>query len=317
MERKKIDVLTSMRFWMMVFIISAHYDFLKGYPCEKAYEIYRLNLVTSADYFFALSGFGLVLSNRRLENLSPINAVKSAAGRMKKIYPLYIGTLIICIPWQMYVELINGKSVAFAIGSVLAKLGVDALLLQSATGLQAFSQSFNSVAWFLSSLFLLYVISPYLLKLNDKIKEQKKWIALTMVGNISLMVVVYNIFYYIEARSFFDTLSYVTPYIRVFYFVMGILIADLVLLLKDDRNITFENCFGLFVLTIVFLNFCAGGYLSTTAIERRVIECVLSSLLLYVCTFQGGLVEKMFSKPWNVKLGEMTMYFLFIFGCKI
>ena len=65
-------------------------------------------------------------------------------------------------------------------------------------------------------------------------------------------------------------------------------------------------------MTIVFLNFCAGGYLSTTAIERRVIECVLSSLLLYVCTFQGGLVEKMFSKPWNVKLGEMTMYFFLI-----
>ncbi|WP_130837173.1 acyltransferase family protein [Lachnoclostridium sp. Marseille-P6806] len=106
-------------------------------------------------------------------------------------------------------------------------------MLQFVTAVSEFSTSFNSVAWFLSSLFVIYMFSPFLLRLLKRMLSTKRRI---MAALFALPVAASGsgwLFHRIEMRTFFDELSYVSPYWRVFYVVFGMVLA---LLAAEDRG---------------------------------------------------------------------------------
>lgn len=82
------------------------------------------------------------------------------------------------------------------------KLILDIFLVQSSTGILQLSTGINSVGWFLSTLFLLYICCPLLLKLNEKIKNSLKAVSLFWGINLALIIIFYYIFEAIESRTF-------------------------------------------------------------------------------------------------------------------
>ena len=73
----KIDALTGFRFMAIMVIIISHLEFIGEY--EKIglfYKTYIHNATLGVDYFFMLSGFGMMLSYQKKSNSPMINGVK-------------------------------------------------------------------------------------------------------------------------------------------------------------------------------------------------------------------------------------------------
>lgn len=232
---KRIDSLTGARFIAIMMIVINHFEFLGQQG--KLGEIY-LRFFHSAtigvDFFFMLSGFGMMLSSIKREPNAKANSINVkkliafAQSHVSKIYPIYIMMLIFGIPYYLMVGYFEyGKKVAAGVLQAAAYLIMDMTLLQSCTGITNLSHSLNGVSWFLSSLFCIYLVSPIAMKwLKLHIKNEKQAI-LGLWVSIGCSFILAIILTTIEAHTLFDDLCYGSPYRRVFYVIAGMLIAQL------------------------------------------------------------------------------------------
>lgn len=307
---RKIDSLTSLRFWMMVIVVISHFEYLDISEIYNRY-FHGRHILATLVYFFALSGFGLAYSNKDIGKVTVKSSIKFAIGRMKKIWPIYVVVLVACIPYNFYWFAEKGVALTSAVPTILGKLLVCLPFLQSTTGMTTFSRGINDSCWFLSTLFIIYMCAPIILKINKKIKHTvKKDLALLAV-NLLLMIVTYKIFEMIESRTFFDDLAHSSPYIRIYAFIAGVLIADLVKCFKW-KNKVYIHIFEIVVVASWILWVMNSDVTFIDSLMRCVIELVLICMLIYACTLENGFIDKILSSRWNVKLGEITIYIYMI-----
>ncbi|WP_279217575.1 acyltransferase family protein [Anaerobutyricum hallii] len=105
-----MDALTGFRFMAIMVIIISHLEFIGEY--EKIglfYKTYIHNATLGVDYFFMLSGFGMMLSYQKKSNSPMINGVKDcimfAKKHVKKIYILYLISMASTIPYYIYMNI--------------------------------------------------------------------------------------------------------------------------------------------------------------------------------------------------------------------
>lgn len=70
--------------------------------------------------------------------------------------------------WQ-----VSGRSNITDLKSLML-LGVDLSLLQSVTGMTFFSHSLNGVCWFLSCIFVCYIVMAFVIKKIDNIRSKRE-----------------------------------------------------------------------------------------------------------------------------------------------
>ncbi|WP_165443995.1 acyltransferase family protein [Lachnoclostridium sp. Marseille-P6806] len=313
--KEKIDGLTGGRFFAILVIVISHFNFFSGIRGGEIYTQYLNNAVPGVDYFFILSGFGMMRSylrdGRRVEAARGIKGgLRYAAAHVRKIYPLYLVTMLLCIPAafrDLYFE--HGETLA---GSALHMLlwAVSAVpMLQSATAVSEFSTSFNSVAWFLSSLFVIYMFSPFLLRLLKRMLSTKRRI---MAALFVLPVAASGagwLFHQIEMRTFFDKLSYASPYWRVFYVVFGMVLA---LLAAEDRGFRMGAVAGNAAAVLSVVWFLMRNRVYTILYSRTYIIDLLLGGLLFCGIAAGAGVLRLFQRKSIVRLGELSMYVFLI-----
>lgn len=232
--KNKIDALTGARFTAIMVIVISHLEFLKQYSFGDVYELLFHNATLGVDFFFMLSGFGMMLSNIKRypagnEEMEGVRELFGFAKRhIKKIYPLYVVMLIVGIPYYILTEVLEqGENIIKAVVYAIIQFVSGLTLLQSATGLTIFSRGLNGVCWFLSSLFCIYLVSPIVIRfLRRKIKNCK--LAFLGLGVSILCSLVFAIILGgIEEKTFFNDLCYGSPYRRIFYVICGMVIAQL------------------------------------------------------------------------------------------
>jgi peptidoglycan/LPS O-acetylase OafA/YrhL len=320
---KRIDSLTSIRFFMIVMIFMSHLGFLKD-GGNSIYDQYLNNPSLAVTYFFILSGFGLTYSSFIKksysidENYSLKIGFKYAWRRVKKLYPLYLITMGVMVP---IVLLDNIKQYGLLNALILDvfKCIVSIPLLQSIFGVSNIAVSFNGLCWFLSVLFILYIIYPILERLNVKYINSLNRIVISLIVLFVVSVIVHHVFNGIEKMSSHIDLSYMSPYMRIFHFAIGILICDLFIVRKKNTlnkcNYKGINLIEIAVVIIVVLwLFLRNSVLSDVNVEiRRQIDLVLASILVYVFAFQNGLFSKIILKNRIlVFLGGVVMYIYLI-----
>lgn len=99
--------------------------------------------------------------------------IEFAKNKIKKIYPAYIVSLMVTLPCT-YIELRPYGSAINAGLKSLTLLGADASLLQSVTGMTFFSHSLNGVCWFLSCIFVCYIVMAFVIKKIDNIRSKQE-----------------------------------------------------------------------------------------------------------------------------------------------
>lgn len=305
---------------MIMLIVLSHFEFLQRFDESGAvYNLFFKNAYLGVDFFFVMSGFGMMYSfiakGESRDSLSIRGCLNYAVRHVRKIYKVYAITMLLCIPLYCFYEIkARGVPLDDLLWVEVKKMVVSIPLLQSAFGLKAYSHAFNSVTWFLSSLFCIYLISPLLLRWLRKIKSSK--IAFTFLVIVFLCTVVTRIcFECIQELSFFDDLVYGSPYCRVFYVVLGMLTAKIFLSNKERLTTLIGNKIEILVLISVLAfvlckNTLANFHLFD--ITQAYISILLAIAVCFVFAFQNGSISRFLQWREIKHLGELAMYIFLI-----
>lgn len=223
--------LDSMRFFALLIIVISHFEFLTKSSIGNVFSTYLQNPILAVDYFFLLSGFGLFYSgfSKNIPH-SIFDSIKYAFAKIKKIYPLYIISLLISIPNLVFIR--NGD-----LENICIKFLVDLTLCQSFFGVSQLSHGINGVCWFLSTLFLCYILAPKMIFFIKKRCENLKASVLSLASTI--LIILFLSFFLNEIQNrfpFLDDLVYGSVYVRGFYLFLGMLLANIVLQTKTLKH---------------------------------------------------------------------------------
>ncbi|WP_050612378.1 acyltransferase family protein [Ligilactobacillus agilis] len=331
--KKKILSLTSWRFLMILTIVISHFEFFgNGIGTGELvsnvgnfYDYHFHNAGMGVAFFFIMSGFGLTYSAFIKNNMNLFTSkwtfsfgYRYAKKKMNKLWKWYIFTIIIGIPLELYGifayhDAIKGLCV------FMVRFLVVLSLLQSGTGSTDFSHAFNGVCWFLSTLFILYIIYPILFKINQRIKENIKLIWL----GICLVNILYFIFHILfekvdDSLALFNDFAYGSPYIRVFQFFLGILLCDLFIWVKQSKYMKKISILcgkiELGLLAIFFIWYLEKNdiYYGRFGEIKDFLDMVFVALIIFVYAFECGIISHIFQDNKFVLLGSVSMYVFLI-----
>lgn len=188
-------------------------------------------------FFFVLGGFSLTLGYKdRIQN-TDFSYKQYLTRRCIKFYPLHWLCLIIAVPFVL---------------SSLSWLSIptffaNALLLQTWIPDKAFYFSFNAVSWYLADTIFFAIMFPLLCK----------WIILARIKGRILIALSFMVVYAIVAillpSDMYHAVLYISPYVRLIDFVLGIFLALVYLKLKDNSATFLKNCVLSQLLEFVFI----------------------------------------------------------------
>ena len=144
---KKLDALTSLRFFAAAMIVLGH-----SHPLFGSFGIANnFSLSQGVSFFFTLSGFILAYNYESLPDWN--SAKRFIVSRFARIWPLHIAALL------LWILLITPRiSMEFSAPGAMLKLLANVTLLQSWTFTAPYVLSFNGVAWSISTEAFFYVI---------------------------------------------------------------------------------------------------------------------------------------------------------------
>ena len=312
-EKKQIKALTGARFAAIMIIVGSHFEFLYQYSIGSIYYNYFHNATMGVDFFFMLSGFGMMLSSIKTDpaGKKQNNTLKSLLNysfkHVSKIYPLYVATLLIGIPYYMMHSIIeNGKSFFEASIHTISKFIVCLTLLQSTTGMMRFSHGLNAVCWFLSTLFCIYIISPIIMRyLKRKIKTTKEAM-LFIIISIFCSFIFAIVLEWVEKNTIFDMICFGSPYRRIFYVICGMITAQIY---TFNRNCTIKITFEYLSIILSIIWFFMRNTISyKIGAFIYIIDMILCIFVLYALAFEKGKISFFFASKKMVYLGNISMY---------
>lgn len=295
-ENNKINIFKEKRIYSfdafrLIFCISIflnHCTFFKDSICgDKVFERLFHNGRFGVTFFFIVSAFCIYkgYSGRKIEYFNFV------WNRVKKIYFLYISTMIYVALYRMA----NGDTVF----TILGQLVLSATMLQSLT--VKYWGILNSVGWYLSTLFIMYLFSPLMIKLVDKINGK-----LISVISLILVCIIPFIDYVIFDLSnkgiigleTANLLNYIFPIYWIPIYLLGMLSAKWK---EININATVQEIFVLaFVFVCYYLGLSCGGLVNRYKSVLYVIACIM---LIYVFSMEKGIVSTCLSNSVLAKMG--------------
>lgn len=326
MNKKRLDQLDGMRFFMNWIIIISHFEFLD----KTVFHDYLLHSSLAVNYFFLLSGFGLYYSmflKNGSDEPKKVNGFKFAVGKIKKLYVPYVICLLLCSVYRVLTRMGTYgllKSLAITGGGV----AINLTMLQSLVPNKTIAHGVNGVCWFLSTLFICYIFCPWLYSKLRKIADTYRSVIIAVCINILIIAAVtfaaFGIQNFINAKTgkeLLDALDYSTPYTRIFYITLGMLMAKLYITAEKDLekvNIWAARIYGIVLAVISVI------YLWKYPVIWRIIPHTLSRIIdvfLCIAVIIGMLINKGFISslcrlPLVSKMGRDAMYlYLIQFPC--
>ena len=325
---RRIESLEGLRFIMIILIVISHQDFLGSVsPINDFFPQYWSFQVLGVDFFFLLSGFGMMQSSCYKVQTGALHFSKVkenisfGINHVKKIYLLYIVTIVVGLGHNVIMDIINGKTFLSLFLNNTLKLAFVVPLLQSATGTMTFGHAFNGVGWFLSTLFCIYLISPWLIYLLRKYSKSFKSDVLCILVDMFFVVFLAYAFGLVENYSQqvgmllqIDQLVYIGPYRRVFYVLTGMSIGlicyryrDVMIKVFKKSNLWEVSCFVVAALWFLFRK-----DFPMLGIFRCAVDLLLCCAILVVFSMNLGYLSSLLSRKTMQKLGKMSMYIFLI-----
>lgn len=251
-------------------------------------------------FFFILSGFCIALGYSDKFQVLDFDKIKTfIMKRIIKIYPLYILTGFI------------GLIIAIVTKKVLWVKLCEFIFLYM-TMIQSFLKNysmFNSVAWFVSAIFLCYLLTPFVFYFLKKMAKVKSYLSI-WIFLIIVSVLLSPPFLDIKFYSYF----YHFPPIRFLQYFSGILVGIFYkdYLVKVD---IFESKKHLKnFLDVVLIVFLVGLYLFSFKMKpyeliftQVVYIPVFSFSILYLCSRTSSILNEFLNNKVNIFLGSISM----------
>jgi peptidoglycan/LPS O-acetylase OafA/YrhL len=188
-------------------------------------------------FFFVLGGFAMTLGYKDKVMSEDFSYKLYLTRRCIKFYPLHWLTLLAALPFAVF---------SFSKWT-LPTLAINAALLQTWIPIYEVYFSFNAVSWYLANTMFFAIVFPFVFK----------WISKASAVGRTVMVVALAIMYTIVARLLpaekYHAILYISPYMRLMDFILGIILALGYLKLQEkpmaNRNNTL-NSIGIVALVI-------------------------------------------------------------------
>lgn len=184
--------------------------------------------------FIMLSGFLLVYNGLDRADSFPANirgCIRYSAGKVKKLYPLYIFSLVVTL--LILFALSQGSLPAGELARMGRELTVSALLLQAWIPVKGWPFVINAVGWYLSACVILYFAFPYILRGIKRLSGSKKAFAVIIVIYAAMIFLaaaasyLYGVIFTpdeAQMENFQHWFSYVFPLYRIGDFSIGCLL---------------------------------------------------------------------------------------------
>lgn len=315
MTSNRIDSLTGLRAVAMLTIFCCHLSYLAETPFQELYSLVD-NGKFGVNFFLMLSGFVIALGySNKLNVNNGIQNVHFVKKRISKIYIPYLITMILAIPLYIYnvtleEELLNVK---LLMGRLIINIG----MIQSAIPFAKYSFSINDISWFISTIFFIYLLTPGILRLNNR--AAKYYTLLKLVFLVFVVLVLHYCFYYvigqIEFVRFADrglSIIYRNPLIRLFPFLLGI-IAYNIYHLMDYFRIKNGSCVEIVAIAAFLLWWMTEDQTGLSTVVTECIDMLVSMFVVLVFVFsRRGIVSGLLSKEKMLYLGNISLDFYLI-----
>ncbi|MDU2265553.1 acyltransferase [Clostridium celatum] len=224
-------------------------------------------------FFFMLSGFVLYWSyNTKINEINIKEIIFWVKKRMKKLYPIHLITFVmsIFIRWDWIMKL--------SVIDIIINTILNLTLLQ--TLFPKYAYSFNGLSWFLSVTMLLYIMAIPLIYIIKNIKVIKAEYMIIAVCLIRYLISIIN------NLNDLGLDLYTSPFFRIFDFVLGMLVANMLIKKRESNNKFYEK-YTIYEIVICISFFIV--YASTFIIKvDGTLYSILFTALIYVMAQEKG-----------------------------
>jgi len=245
-------------------------------------------------FFFVLGGFCMTLGYKEKVVSSTFDYNQYLTRRCIKFYPLHWFCLLMAIPLSLFFAFSWYK---------LPVLILNASLIHSWIPIKEVCVSYNYVSWYLADTLFFSMVFPPLLKCFLKSNAIRKvWIAL-------LIILFYAVIALLIPKDYYQTVIYISPYMRLTDFVFGIYLALLYLKIKDNPQKWWNGKIvgQILVLSLIVLLVVESCVLPETATWFAPVYWVLIGALIItvplVSRVGGGLLLE---NKYLLRLGELS-----------
>lgn len=296
----RIKVYDSLRGVAVMLVFFSHMTFMQEY---YGWFRYLLNGHYEVIFFFVLSGFVMMLNYRDKfqDKLTWKKEKEFIVHRMKKIYLLYLITTLIFFLYGIIGEVFLRGNLD-VLQNYIKKLITCIFLLQSLVPSYEVALSFNSVAWFLSALFFLYLLTPILIKVVNKCGGVIM-LPVSLLGLCVMWCVTSKFTIYISGNSFLHT----TPHICSFYYLIGLSMAHIFLsarMVLKKTFISFLEFLSVFLCVMVALCY----QIKIDQLLYRIIMVLSNAFLIFIMAYEKGSLSQWIRKSKVLKwIGEISL----------
>ena len=213
---KRVDGLNFIRIIGMTMILLFHAKLMYGLSVGIPWLDQMISIgAIFVTVFFMLSGFGLRKSNRDLSIRDFSGVLKYYKKRILSIYPLFFLLSVVALVFQF--------RVMDSWGETRARLPIQFSMLHILFGKEMHGFLFNDNCWYISALFVLYLLFPFLNEVVNRLSARMKVVLCVVLWIMSVGVYFYCV--YGTELTFLD--YYPNPFLRIPEFMIGMMVADL------------------------------------------------------------------------------------------
>ena len=210
---KKLDALTSLRFFAAAMIVVGH-----GHRLFGSLGIANtLSLAQGVSFFFVLSGFILAYNYPVLSSWESV--ARFLKARFARIWPAHVAAIFL----MLFLTGDLNSSASSLSGAIFAGV-MNLLLIQSAVPFKSIFLSFNGVAWSISTEMFFYLAFPLLI--GGVMAGWKRKLAL--LTGVVVLYVWFAVLWKVPVDESLPQLNlmgllYVNPLVRVLEFFIGVM----------------------------------------------------------------------------------------------
>lgn len=265
---KRVDGLNFIRIIGMTMILLFHARLIYGFQIGLAWADKLIFIgAIFVTVFFMLSGFGLRKSNTSLSIQDKDSLKRYYKKRILAIYPLFLLLTIVALLFQF--------RVMDSLEETLLRLPLQFSMLHILFGKEMHGFLFNDNCWYISALFVLYLLFPFFNMFVNRLHVRAKICLCVVLWILSFGM--YAFLIYRTEQVFLD--YYPNPFQRIPEFLIGMLLADLSECVGKKWVGVGKTCGIIIVLTSVFATVCL-SFLQ----PHFTIEINLYNLIVIPCT---------------------------------
>jgi len=296
-----IRPLTSLRFFFAFIVFFSHLKFLEN-TNNPVFKKLHLNLLMDGhlgvSFFFILSGFILVYSYKEKMLQQKTTNKEFWIARFARIYPLHLFTLLLAIPYSLYMVNSTGND-------WLVILGSQFTLTQSFFLSNDIFYSLNAPAWSISCEAFFYFMFPFLLLFFSAKRKRLHYglfFLLVLLIPVSIAFIKGEISYW---------LFYINPVFRLVDFTMGLLLYEAYKKFNHTISSRIASFLEISFVTLMLVFIAAHNQIGFTY-RLSCYYWLPMCLVIFIFSFQKGILSKLLSKKAFIILGEISFAFYLV-----